>query len=155
MSHVVRPLTSADHAAVLTVARALPAWFTERGVRHIDVDLGFQEGFVAEAEGQVVGFVSLYVAEGVGHIGWMGVLPDRHRRGVGRSLCAAVEKRLRIAGVDTLRVQTLGDAVDYEPYARTRSFYRGVGFTDWKREETGDPECPEQLTLAKTIGGAG
>ena len=58
---------------------------------------------------------------------------------------------LRDGGVAEMRVATLGDGVDYEPYARTRAFYRGVGFTDFERRTLDNPECPEQLILSMTL----
>jgi hypothetical protein len=54
--------------------------------------------------------------------------------------------------VKTLQVYTLGDSVDYEPYERTRAFYRALGFVDFKREPHPDnPECPESLFLRKVL----
>ena len=146
-----RRMEPADVPAAVEVGRALPAWFTANGIREMSVDLPNSLGFVAEIDGNVVGFVTWFCHMGVAHIGWMAVLEEHHRQDFGRRLLELAEEHVRATGATELRVQTLGDSVEYEPYERTRAFYRAVGFADFKREMTGDPECPEQLTLSKTL----
>ena len=58
----------------------------------------------------------------------MGVLPSRHRSGLGSALLAAAEDYLRERSVEYLQVKTLGPSDPYEPYARTRAFYEARGF---------------------------
>jgi GNAT superfamily N-acetyltransferase len=58
----------------------------------------------------------------------MGVLPDRHREGLGTALLAAAEDHLRALDVDYLQVKTLGPSDRDEGYARTRRFYEARGF---------------------------
>ena len=53
--------------------------------------------------------------------------------------------------IETLKVYTLGDSVDYEPYETTRQFYYGCGFEEFRRIVTDNPSCPEELHLKKTI----
>lgn len=48
-------------------------------------------------------------------------------------------------------VETLGESVDYEPYDRTRAFYRAAGFRDFKSVMTDNPGMPESLTLKKRL----
>lgn len=48
-------------------------------------------------------------------------------------------------------VVTLGESVDYEPYERTRRFYRSAGFEDSDRVVTNNPGMPGELTLRKRI----
>jgi ribosomal protein S18 acetylase RimI-like enzyme len=58
----------------------------------------------------------------------MGVLPNRHRAGLGTALLAAAEHYLRARGFEYLQVKTLGPSRPSEPYARTRRFYEARGF---------------------------
>jgi ribosomal protein S18 acetylase RimI-like enzyme len=150
----IRSKTDADAPAIAAIAAALPEWFTETGRRHIAIDSRFQDGFVAvDDTGALAAFITYFVNQGVGHVGWLGVAPALHRRGAGRALLAELEAALRSAGVAELEVSTLGDSVLYEPYARTRAFYRAMGFADYRRELLDNPECPEMLWLRKTLAG--
>lgn len=66
----------------------------------------------------------------------LAVRPAHHRQGIGRLL---LQHALPIAsdeGASYLTVKTLGPSRDYEPYARTRAFYRSFGFTPVEEFET-------------------
>jgi ribosomal protein S18 acetylase RimI-like enzyme len=145
-------MTSDDFAAVFAVARALPEWFNDDGIAQITEDVHDQKGAVAELGGDVVGFVTWCTHDdGVGEIAWIAVSADHHRRGIGGRLLELAEDDLRNSGVAEVVVETLGDSVDYEPYERTRAFYRAAGFRDFKRVMTDNPGMPESLTLQKPL----
>ena len=133
------------------VGRLLPEWFNDEGMQQMAADIDHQMGAVAAIGGEIVGFVTWYSAEGIGEIGWIAVSPVVHRSGVGTRLVEFAEGRLRSSGVAELRVDTLGESVHYEPYERTRAFYRAVGFSDFKSVMTDNPGMPECLTLSKAI----
>ena len=147
----IRKAKSDEISSVLEIASSLNEWFTENGVRHIEQDLEFQAIFLAQASTEIVGFLSYFLYDGIGHIGWMGVLGNHHRSGIGKKLYEQFEKEMKERNIDTVQVYTLGDGVDYEPYERTRKFYRKMGFKDHRIETTDNPECPESLTLRKKI----
>ena len=89
----IRPTEEIDHAACLAVARTLTEWFTEDAQeRAVPVDMKHQRGFLAESSGRVVGFITLFVAEGRLNIGWRAVHRDHHRRGIGGRLVARAEE---------------------------------------------------------------
>ncbi len=58
----------------------------------------------------------------------LGVLPRRHRAGMGAALINEALAFARERGARYLTVKTLGPSEDYEPYARTRAFYESMGF---------------------------
>jgi GNAT superfamily N-acetyltransferase len=58
----------------------------------------------------------------------------RHRRGIGSALVRAASEAARAGGARYLFVATLHPHDPYEPYARTREFYRSIGFA-YVREE--------------------
>jgi predicted acetyltransferase/N-acetylglutamate synthase-like GNAT family acetyltransferase len=149
----VRTATDADVPAVLGIARGLLGWFTPRGVQMIGIDLRTHAALAAVEGGQVVGFLTYFTYEAIGRIGWMGVRRDRHRRGIGRRLVEAFECRMRDLGVEKVEVYTLGDGVEYEPYERTRAFYRSIGFRDYRIVKSDSPSCPEALYLQKVLCG--
>lgn len=131
----IRPATAADAEGMLAVARALPQWFNEPGLRQMAVDFSQQAGAVAADRDQVVGFVTwapFPEAAGAMEITWLGVAPQCKGQDAGRRLCAAAEAGARAAGCHALVVTTLADTCDYEPYAQTRAFYHAVGFTDFR-----------------------
>jgi len=149
---VLRPLRPHYHDASVGVARMLGEWFTPRGLEELEIDLRFASGFVALLGPKVIGFIAFTVAESCATIHWMGLLPEHHRRGIGRRLVERVIEDLTRAGVRELLVSTLGDSVDYEPYARTRAFYRALGFhTHQVIPQPDNPEWHERMILRKNL----
>jgi GNAT superfamily N-acetyltransferase len=124
-----------------SILDALPGWFglataTDAYVRD-----------AAELETWAVGdeaFLCLrrhtaYAAE----IHVMGVLPDRHRHGLGRALVRAALAALAADGVELLQVKTLAGTHPSERYARTRRFYEALGFRPFELlPELWGPENP-------------
>jgi coenzyme F420-0:L-glutamate ligase/coenzyme F420-1:gamma-L-glutamate ligase len=110
-----------------SILRALPQGFgIEEATRSYVREVAGLETFAAE-DGS--GFVSLKRhTPRAAEIYVMGVLPARHRQGVGRALVAAVEAWCASNGVDYLQVKTLAHTKADENYARTRAFYEAVGF---------------------------
>jgi GNAT superfamily N-acetyltransferase len=108
-----RQIEKQDHPGILAVAEALPDWFDEDARRRaIPADLWHQDGFVALTEGQIVGFITLFVSEGRLNIGWLGTRLDCHRDGIGSQLLACAEEFGRQHGLKEMATYTLGDGVD-------------------------------------------
>ena len=109
----------------------LPEWFGRADSnRHYAEQAAVLEGWAARIAARAVGLLLLKRHGAVSaEIYWLGVDPDRHRRGIGRTLIAAVERRLKDEQARFLFVMTLHPDVDYEPYRRTRAFYERLGFS--------------------------
>lgn len=149
---IIRPLIESDHAAVNKVVAGLPDWFDEHArTMAIPIDIQYQTGFVAERQGTVVGFITLYVAEGKLNIGWLGVQHKLHRQGIGRLLLGKADEVAKRMGIRELALYTLGDGVDYEPYERTRHFYFANGFQVYQRNQTDNDGCSEEIKLSKAV----
>ncbi len=147
-----RLIEEKDHLGILKIAEELPDWFDEDArKRAIPADLRHQSGFVALSEGQIVGFITLFVFEGRLNMGWMGVKPAYHRSGIGSQLLACAEEFGRKHGLNEIATYTLGDSVDYEPYELTRNFYFKKGFKVYQRNKTDNPGCPEEIKIKKKI----
>ena len=58
----------------------------------------------------------------------MGVLPELHRRGIGRAMLRHAESELAADRVEFLQVKTLSPRHPDEGYERTRAFYLAYGF---------------------------
>ena len=124
--------SSANSRKLLEALTArLPQWFGQaESNRHYAEQAEHLESWVARVGEQAVGLLLLKRHSPTSaEIYWLGIDPDRHRRGVGRALVEAVERRLREEEARFLFVQTLHPGVDYEPYARTRAFYERLGFS--------------------------
>lgn len=113
------------------ILRRLPDWFgIEASIRAYVRDVERMPMLLARAEdGAVVGFLAWRH-----HFPWsaeihvMGVLPEHHRRGVGRRLVGALVERLEGEGCELLQVKTLGPSRACLEYERTRAFYDSMGF---------------------------
>lgn len=112
------------------ILRALPEWFgIEDALRRYVADVARMPTFVARVDGEVVGFLTLHRHfETAAEVHVVGVLPRFHRRGVGRQLQRRAEDWLVEAGVEYLQVKTIGPSSPDPNYARTRRFYRSMGF---------------------------
>jgi len=140
----IRPFTRKDIRGILAVARKLhPVWFHETHLENMPIDLAYQHGFVAVDGSRIVGFVSCSSDDGIPRISKLGVVPDLHRRGIGRALVTAAEREAQKAGAGLLQVMVMGWTRPFNrPYSETRAFYKALGFRVVKKhpihEEGGD-----------------
>ena len=152
----VRPILLDDHESILEIAKALhPAWFNELGLQEIVRDVQKERGLIAIDNGRAVGFV-IYRKNENGNsaeLSWIAVRPEFHRRGVGRSLMNSLAEVLTQQGIRMLEVSTVAPTVEYEPYARTRSFYHGVGFSDVQIDKNYYRSGDDRLLLKKHLAG--
>jgi GNAT superfamily N-acetyltransferase len=132
-------------AAAERILRALPAWFGIESalldyaaaadelptfvVRIPDAGCG-PAGEAGPGEGaQVVGFLTLRpTSPRAAEIHVLAVLPDHHRRGIGRALVERAAAYARAEGRTLLHVKTLAPSDPDPGYASTRRFYEALGF---------------------------
>jgi ribosomal protein S18 acetylase RimI-like enzyme len=123
------PLQS-QSSACIPILRMLPDWFgVEAAILDYERKIEHLPTFIAKADGQVLGFLSLkqhnrFSAE----IYVMAVRPDAHRGGIGRSLVETAEFYACKLGVEFMQVKTLGPSRPDEHYAKTRAFYEALGY---------------------------
>ena len=128
----IRIITEQAQKSEITncILRELPEWFgIEKSILEYVVGVRDKTLYAAFEGHRCIGFISIkennrYTAE----IYVMGVIPQYHRQGIGRSLYEAAQLHVRNAGYDLFMVKTVGESSDYEPYRRTRDFYLGLGF---------------------------
>jgi ribosomal protein S18 acetylase RimI-like enzyme len=147
---VIQEESAAANRRLLEALTArLPRWFAQaESNRHYAEQAGKLETWIARVDGKAAGLllVKRHSAASA-EIYWLGVDPDHHRRGVGRALIGALERRLRDDKVRYLFVTTLHPDVDYEPYRRTRAFYASMGF-ELALSSTQGPVGPSSDPLA-------
>lgn len=113
-----------------TILRVLPEWFgIEEATQSYILGVAETDFFAILVEQMPVGFVSLlHHNEFTSEIYCMGIFKELHGRGLGKKLLREAEQFLKEQGKMFLSVKTLGDSFPDEAYARTKHFYRGVGF---------------------------
>lgn len=138
------------------VLGALPEWFAIPEAVNGYVSVAEKSPTLVATDSETrqdVGLLTL-----VTHSPWsaeiyvMGIVPEYHRRGIGRQLVAAAEHRLLRQTVEFLQVKTLSERNPDPSYARTRLFYLACGFR--VLEEFPDlwgPENPS-VQLVKVVG---
>lgn len=147
----LRTMTADDGDDIAALAALLPQWFTTSGVEQLKADASHHDGFVATVHLRIIGFVLFVSNDGVCLVKWMGVHPDHRRCGIDRALIEMVEKTCKDGGSHEIRIETLGDGVDYKPDESTRAFYRALGYVEHERRQLNIAECPELLVLNKPL----
>jgi GNAT superfamily N-acetyltransferase len=135
------------------ILRALPTWFGIPQSVEDYVDFADRTPTtVASIGGENVGFLTVlrhnpYSAE----IYVMGVLPEHHRHGIGRSMVKHAEDSLARDGVEFLQVKTLSSVNPDAGYQKTRAFYLACGFRPL--QEFGELWGPRTTGVADGEGG--
>jgi ribosomal protein S18 acetylase RimI-like enzyme len=118
-------------ADVERILATLPDWFgIEESNRAYVADAAHLPSWAAvDRAGEVVGVCLVRRHNDLAaEIDLLAVLPELHRRGVGRRLVDAVVERMKDDGVRLLQVKTFGPSGESEEYERTRAFYAALGF---------------------------
>ncbi len=143
---------------VRSVLTLLPGWFGIESARETYIRQAEGLPMFATFDGRCpVGYLSLDKGPPKGaEIASMGVLPDVHRRGIGRGLVAAAAAFAESRGDEALFVKTLAPSHPDPNYAATRAFYAGVGFCDL-RDLPGEwgPDLPCLLMMRPLAGWRG
>ncbi|ASA78685.1 GNAT family N-acetyltransferase [Thermococcus sp. 5-4] len=118
-----------DIEKCLQIARGLPEWFNEAGLRAMERELREEKTFVAVEGGEVLGFVAIKpLNEKAVEILWIAVRRELRGKGIGTKLLRFVEEWARERGFELLVVKSSGD-LTYKPYDATRGFYERRGFS--------------------------
>lgn len=150
----IRQVQGEDHESINEIAKVLhPGWFNEPGLEQIARDIQTERGLVALDEGKVVGFLLYRTDENCEtvELSWIAVRPELHLKGIGRALVSFLEEMLTRQGFRSLEVSTVAPTVEHEPYARTRCFYHGVGFTDVRIDKGWFGSGDDRLLLRKQL----
>lgn len=149
----IRKTTEKDFKKIIKIVKELhPKWFDNFAIsKSIPLDLKVHKGFIAEDKGIISGFVTYTSKEGTAEISWMGVSPKLHRKSIGTKLIKTLEKELKKIGAKELHVDTVADSVQYEPYSKTRDFYRKMGFKVKSVKEMKSKDTGEKFDMATFV----
>ena len=150
---VLRDLTTGAGPVCRRILAALPTWFgIPASVEDYAATAERNPTVVGSCRDADVGLATIvrhseYAAE----VYVMGVLPEYHRRGVGRAMLRHVEAALAADGIEFLQVKTLSPSHPDEGYRKTRAFYLAYGFRPLEEFPTlWSPDQPA-LQLVKTL----
>lgn len=111
------------------IAKSLPEYFDKGGLASIEQDTQNHMLFGAYLEGEMIGFATYKeINDEVVEMSWLGILPQHQGKGYGIIL---VENSLNELSekYKICEVKTLSDTDGYEPYKKTRAFYKKMGFS--------------------------
>lgn len=148
---IYKKIEQDDHIAIYNIMKSLDKWFDENALKNILIDLKFHYGYIAKDKNETIGFITYFVYEGVGNIGWIGVKTAYQNHKISKKLLEKIENDFRSNNICAVQVYTLSDSVKYEPYEKTRKFYYKNGFKEYRRIKTNNPSCPEELYLRKLL----
>ena len=140
------------------VLRSVPDWFgIEEATLDYIKDSKEMPMVVAKEHGKPIGFVSLkkhssYTTE----VYVMGVIPEYHRKGIGKKLLIEAESILAKKGTEFLQVKTLSADRECEFYKKTRLFYKSFGFREVEVFPTlwgEDNPCQLLIKVVKSVNG--
>ena len=132
----IREMREEDFTTIIEIAKQLritdgkTGWFNEDSIKNlIPIDINLQKGFIAEEDGKTIGFVTFTSCNGKPRIGWIGVDPSYHRKGIGKKLIEQVCNVLQKIGARELYVETPSKEEGMgNSYEGTYLFYEAVGF---------------------------
>ena len=113
------------------ILERLPEWFGNKQAldEYVEEVKGIPYYVAVNNANEYIGFFSIKVHyQHTGDIFVCGVLPEYQHKGVGKAIYQVVENHLIQRGCKYVIVKTLSDTVDFEPYARTREFYKSFSF---------------------------
>jgi len=141
---IVRLLALDEKSGCEAILRALPDWFgLEDSLVEYVADIEAMDSFGALRDGELLGFVTVRRHfENAAEVHVMGVRAEYHRQGIGRALLDCAETWLRDRGVRWVQLKTLGPSHADEGYARTRAFYRALGYEPLEESESRWPGNP-------------
>ncbi|MBT4793414.1 MAG: GNAT family N-acetyltransferase [Halobacteriovoraceae bacterium] len=114
------------------ILRSVPDWF---GIEESTLDYINKSKelpmLAVTKNGKPIGFLSLKKhSPFTSEVYVMGVIPEYHRKGVGKKLLIEAEKVLAQNGVEFLQVKTVSADRECEFYRKTRLFYKSFGFKE-------------------------
>ncbi len=148
----IRESTEKDYNGMLKIAKRLYLKvFDSLAMSSMLVDLKIHKSYVAEERGKILGFVVFTSSDGKVRISWIGVDPESQRKGIGSMLLTEFEKSLKKSRIRELRVEIVAEPIEYQPYEKTISFYKKMGFTVEKIERTRNKDTGEEFNLATFV----
>jgi ribosomal protein S18 acetylase RimI-like enzyme len=119
-----------DHKEeALSLAKDLPDFFSKTGLISLEKDLEEQILYGAFTGTRMVGFIILRKADIASlEISWLAVKSNSQRQGIGSKLVKDSLNLFSTKGYKICYVKTLAETIENIGYAKTRAFYKKLGF---------------------------
>lgn len=123
----VKPITERESA--LLIAKSLPDYFNENGIKTLERDLELHDFFGAFVGDKLVGFITLRKTDIASlEISWLAILKEFQGQGIGKRLVKETLNSYVEKGYNIAYVKTLAETVKNKGYEQTRKFYKLLGF---------------------------
>jgi len=120
---------SDEKEEALEIAKSLSNFFTSEGIESLEHDLNTQTLYGAYLEDEMFGFLVLRTADVASvEISWLAVNAKVQAHGIGTKLVCDVMNIISEKGFKIAYVKTLAETAKDDGYARTRAFYKKIGF---------------------------
>jgi len=112
------------------ILNRLPEWFgSGDALTGYRAEIDMLPTFMIRRHDQSCGFICIkpHFKESV-ELYVLGLLPEFHRHGIGRSAIESVTEYCRSRGYEYMQVKTVSSSSDWPHYEETRKFYLSLGF---------------------------
>ena len=115
--------------AALELAKELPDYFNEQGLKSLTKDLESQELYGAFIDKKMIGFMTFRKADLAAlEITWLAINPKYQNQGIGTKLVRETLNLFSNKGYKICYVKTLAETAEDDGYSKTRAFYKKLGF---------------------------
>lgn len=115
--------------AIMDIAKSLPEFFDEMGLKEIADKLDNHMIFGSFDGQKLVGFVTYRQSDSAAlELSWLAVSRESQGQGIGYDLVKSTLNQLSEKGFKICYVKTLAETDDDAGYAKTRAFYKSLGF---------------------------
>ena len=113
----------------LELAKELPDYFNEQGLKSLAKDLESQELYGAFINEIMIGFMTCRKADLAAlEITWLAISPEYQNQGIGTKLVRETLNLFSNKGYKICYVKTLAETAKDDGYFKTRAFYKKLGF---------------------------
>jgi GNAT superfamily N-acetyltransferase len=146
MKIITDPISAEKKQACIEITKQLPTWFgqEESNKQYAEDALKYPALLVKDDDNRNIGLLVYKTTfdeqldRDVIDIHWLGVMPEYHRKGLGKELAHQTALIALENNIQTLTVETLDPAAKDESYLKSYSFYLDFGFKTYHKFSYGE-----------------
>ena len=118
-----------DIKEILNIATEMIDYFTKEGIKDLKKDLKSDNIYGAYSKNKLIGFMLVKKSDKQAvEISWLAIAKDFQNKGIGTYFVKNILNKLSKKGFRICFVRTLAETVKDTGYAKTRKFYKKLGF---------------------------